>query len=71
MYKTNFPDRIKEARIKAGYSQLAVAEATGIPRSNISKYENGNQEPNLEQLGKLAQFYNISLNWLLGVTLEK
>lgn len=71
MYRENFPPRVRKARQDAGYTQAQVAEITGIPRSNISKYETGNQEPNLEQLGILAQFYNTSINWLLGVTLEK
>ena len=71
MYRENFPPRVRKARQDAGYTQAQVAEKTGIPRSNISKYETGNQEPNLEQLGILAQFYNTSINWLLGVTLEK
>lgn len=71
MYKENFPPRIKKARIDACYKQAEVADITGIPRSNISKYETGKQEPSLEQLGTIAQFYNISVNWLLGVTIEK
>lgn len=70
MYKETFPSRIKKARIEAGYTQTQVAEITNIPRSNISKYENGSQEPNIEQLGILAQFYNVNINWLLGVTIE-
>lgn len=70
MYKEVFPARIKQARLEAGYSQVQTAEITGISRSSISKYENGTQEPNLEQLATLAQFYNKSINWLLGVTIE-
>lgn len=71
MYKENFPNRIKRARKEAGYTQKDVAEELNIPRSNISKFENGRLEPNLEVLGALAQFYNVSINWLLGVTLER
>lgn len=70
MYKETFPLRIKKARIEAGYSQQEVSNETGIARSDISKYENGSGEPSLEKLGKIAQFYNVSVNWLLGVTIE-
>ena len=59
MYKENFPPRIKKARIDAGYKQAEVADITGIPRSNISKYETGKQEPSLElnfNLAKLLLF---------------
>lgn len=70
MYKENFPKRFKLARIEAGYTQEQVSKETGILRSSISKYETGIVEPNLEALAILAQFYNVSINWLLGVTLE-
>lgn len=70
MYKENLPKRIKQARLEAGYTQQQVAEITGISRVTITKIETGYQEPNIEQLGTLAQFYNKSLNWLLGVSIE-
>lgn len=70
MYKENFASRIKEARLQTGWTQTQVAEQTGITQSNISKYERGDLEPTLENLGVLAQFYNVSINWLLGVTIE-
>ena len=70
MYKEIFPSRLKQARTDAGYSQPQIATMTGIKQSDISKYENGRLEPNLEKLATLAQFYNVSINWLLGVTLE-
>lgn len=70
MYKENFPIRIKKARQEAGYTQIQTADITGIPQSALSKFETGKQEPNLEQLGILAQFYNISINWLLSVSID-
>lgn len=70
MYKENLPKRIKQARTEAGYTQQAVADITGIARATIAKIETGAQEPNIEQLAILAQFYNKSLNWLLGVSIE-
>lgn len=69
MYRENFSIRIKEARIEAGYIQEQVAAETGISQQNLSKYENGKLEPDLEKLGKLAQFYNVSIDWLLGVSI--
>lgn len=70
MYKETFPERLKKARIEAGYTQNQVSEITGIARPSISKFETGIQEPSLEQLGILAQFYNISINWLLSVSID-
>ena len=71
MYSENFPIRLKKARTDAGYTQQQVEDNTGIKRANIAKYETGIVEPNLESLATLAQFYNISINWLLGVTIEQ
>lgn len=70
MYKETFTIRLKEARKQAGYTQLETAKITGIARASLAKYETGIAEPSIESLGTLAQFYNISLNWLLGVTIE-
>lgn len=68
MYKEVFKTRIKAIRDELGLTQTQVAIETDIPRSNISKYESGELEPNLEQLGKLAQFFCVSTDWLLGIT---
>lgn len=69
MYSEIFPQRIKKARTNAGYSQEQIAEELEINRTSISKYETGSQEPSLETLAKLAQFYNVSIDWLLGVNI--
>lgn len=71
MYKEIFAERIKNARETAGYTQQQVADLTDISRSNISKYETDALEPNLETLGALAQFYNVSIDWLLGVSIVR
>ena len=70
MYKEVFAQRLKKARKDAGYNQNEVSKLLNISRSSLSKYENGQLEPSLETLAKLAQFYNISANWLLGISLE-
>ena len=71
MYKENFAPRIKAKREELGLSQNEVAALTDIPQAKLSKIETGKQEPTLEDLGRLAQLYNTSLNWLLGVVTEQ
>ena len=66
MYKEVFKLRIKGAREELGLSQIKVSADTGIHQSYLSKYENGSLEPNLEQLGILANYYEVSIDWLLG-----
>lgn len=67
MYKEVFQARIKAIRIEKCLSQKEVEEYTNIKQSNISKYENGNLEPDIEQLGILAEYYKVSTDWLLGI----
>lgn len=71
MYKENFSSRIKMARLDAGYYQEQVAAETGINQQTISLYETGKLEPDVEKLGILAQFYNVSVDWLLGIRILK
>lgn len=66
MYKEVFQIRIKAIREELGLSQIKVSADTGIHQSYLSKYENGQLEPNLEQLGQLANYYEVSIDWLLG-----
>lgn len=66
MYKEVFQIRIKAIRDELGLSQIKVSAETGIHQSYLSKYENGSLEPSLEQLGTLANFYEVSIDWLLG-----
>lgn len=66
MYAEGFPSKIKKARENTGFTQQQVSEETDIPRSTIGKYETGKLEPDLEKLGVLADFYGVSVDWLLG-----
>ncbi len=44
-----------KARREAGLTQKELAERTGLQQSNISRIENGNGNPSLETLNKIAQ----------------
>ena len=66
MYVESFPEKIKKARKDMGYTQREVAKETKLPQSTIAKYETGKLEPSIETLGKLADFYGVSVDWLIG-----
>jgi len=66
MYKEGFPSKLKHARIQNGLTQIDVEAAIKIKRMNLSRYETGAREPDIETLGKLSDFYNVSADWLLG-----
>lgn len=64
-------DKLKVARKKAKLSQEKVAEIINTSRSNISKYETGLLEPNIETLKKLCELYKISADELLEINNNK
>lgn len=71
IYKEIFHEKVKKARLDAGYTQKQVEQATGISQSIIAYIETGKREPNIENLGILADFYEVSLDWLIGTGKKK
>lgn len=67
MFKENFVSNIKRARKTCDMTQQQVADMLNTSRSNITKYETGALEPNLETIGLLAELYNVSTDWLFGI----
>lgn len=59
-----FKDVLKELRISRGLTQDDLSKGTGLAKSTISMYENGNREPNFETLELFADFFNVDMNTL-------
>ena len=59
-------DVLYELRTKRGLSQDELAEKVFVTRQAVSRWENGETVPNTETLKLLSQFYNVSINTLLG-----
>lgn len=59
-------ERIREARKQAGLSQGQVAKLMGLHRPSVSEIEAGNRRVRAEELAKLAEFFDVSVAWLLG-----
>ena len=57
--------RLKELRKNKGYTQIALQMHTGIEQALLSKFENGERIPPTETLLKLAEFYNVSIDYIL------
>ncbi len=67
-----FQTRLKELREAAGYkSQQSFADAFGVAQSTVGNWEAGKREPNYDTTMRLAHFFGISLDYLLGRTDEK
>lgn len=59
-------DRLIELRERQGKTQEAVAEACNISRVTLARYENGTREPVAKNVSKLAQYYGVTVDYLLG-----
>lgn len=62
---------LKELRKEKGLSQIAVQMQTGIEQALISKYENGERVPPTETLMQRADFYGVSMDYIMGRTDRK
>ena len=63
--------RLKELRLKQLYTIKDIAELLGCTPSLISRYESGSRMPRADYLVKLADFYDVSVDYLLWLTLDK
>ncbi len=61
-------NRLKKLRFEKDISQSDLCIATGINRLNYSNYENEKASPNVEVLVRLADFYDVSLDYICGRT---
>lgn len=67
----SFGERLKGLRLENGLTQLQLAEMLDISKSNISKYEAGSVEPNLEIITKIAIRFGVITDYLLGLTNDR
>ena len=58
-------NNLKALRLKHGYTQIALQMHTGIEQALLSKFENGTRVPPTETLLRLADFYNVSIDYIL------
>ncbi|WP_438447449.1 helix-turn-helix domain-containing protein [Gorillibacterium sp. sgz5001074] len=59
-------DRLKAERERKGWSQIFVAEKVGITNTVLSNYERNYRDPDTDTLRKLADLYEVSIDYLLG-----
>ena len=60
--------RLKELRKLKGISQLKLAIELNTNQNTISRYETGEREPGICELIKIADFFNVSVDYLLERT---
>lgn len=60
--------RLRELRKAKGISQLRLALDLNTNQNTISRYETGEREPGINELIKLADYFNVSIDYLVERT---
>jgi transcriptional regulator with XRE-family HTH domain len=63
-----FAERLKALRKEKNIGQNTLAEMLGISNASISYWETGKQEPCAEAIFKLACFFEVSADYILGIS---
>ena len=64
----NIKNRIRDLREDLDLRQIDVANATGIDQKTLSNYETGKTNPDSYSIIKLADFFKVSTDYLLGIS---
>lgn len=67
----DFSAKLKDLRLKNNVPQNVIAKEIGISETQYQNYEYGKHEPKLKYLIKICEFYNISADYLLGLSETK
>lgn len=66
--ETIFKERLRLTRNQQGFSQKQVADGINITEVGYRNYEGGRRKPNFDVLVSLAHFFNVSLDYLVGLS---
>lgn len=66
-----FSQRLIELRKQTNLTQSDLAKKLGIPRTTYSNYENGNRQPDYETLEKIARYFEVTSDYLIGLSENK
>lgn len=64
-------NRLRELRLDKGLTQASIAKRFGVTQQAISLYEQGRREMKLETLKKIADFFNVPVDYLLGISKDR
>lgn len=60
--------RLKEIRKAKKISQVKLGMDLSMSQNTISRYETGKREPSIEELKRIADYFGVSVDYLLGLT---
>lgn len=61
-------ERLKDLRVQRGVTQKMIAEAIGVAPGSVQRFEYGTVKPKLDTVISLADFFDVSTDYLLGRT---
>ena len=64
----DFCQKLLLLRTEKGVTQSAAAEACGMTLRQYQRFEKGEQKPGFDNLRHIADFYGVSVDWLMGRT---
>ena len=70
-YKELFGDRLRELRKAAGMKQQELANLLEVTTTKVSDMERGNTTTSMARLYQLCEYFNVSADYLLGLTDER
>ena len=59
-------ERIHELRMRQGYTQVSLAKKLGVSKQAVSNWENGNIQPSIDMLIRIADLFSVTTDYLLG-----
>lgn len=66
-----FGQRLRMERLNKGLTQEELGKLVNKSKNNISQYETGKREPDLQTLNKFAEIFNCTVDYLLGNTEQR
>lgn len=63
-----FQERLRRLRERQRRKQYVVSELCGLNRGSIRRYERGEMEPSAKALKAIADYFDVSIDYLLGRT---
>lgn len=62
-----FCNRLRDLRISRGLNQVEFGESLNVTKQSVSNWENGNIQPSIDMLIRIATIYSVSTDYLLGL----
>lgn len=61
-----FPERLRALRERSRMSRLVLSQLCGLSKNLIAMYERGEKTPSADNLIRLADFFDVSIDYLVG-----